>query len=127
MRSSTMNAQTAQGWSSLKELDEKRKEDIARDKEQARRSRNLFSAIVIAVLDDAIRENRVRPGNGVRDIEYWARSRDGRIILTCAGINPSERVVAGLAAFVERGVKTNAALAKTNQKPKESDDDSDEL
>lgn len=116
-----MNAQTAQGWSSLKELDEKRMEDIAYDEEQARRSRNLFSSIVMAALDDAISDDK-KYGNGAEQIARWARSRDGRMILTCAGINPSERVVAGLVAFVQRGVKTYNALTKEKQDTEEPDD-----
>ncbi|MEM9032755.1 MAG: DUF6280 family protein, partial [Pseudomonadota bacterium] len=42
----------------------------------------------------------------------WARSRDGREVLTCAGIDPNERVVTGLMDFVAKGVRTSVALSR---------------
>ena len=42
----------------------------------------------------------------------WARSRDGREVLSCAGIDPNERVVKGLMAFVAKGVRTSVALSR---------------
>ncbi|MGM0585469.1 MAG: DUF6280 family protein [Pseudomonadota bacterium] len=77
--------------------------------DQGARARKLFAAVVLAALDDAVMEQR-KNGAGVENIARWARSRDGREVLTCAGIEPNERSVKGLMAFVERGVRTSVAL-----------------
>lgn len=79
--------------------------------EQGVRARKLFAAVVLAALDDAIDAQR-KYGNGPKEISQWARSRDGQKVLSCAGINPSERVVAGLVKFVEAGVRTSIALTQ---------------
>lgn len=71
----------------------------------------LFSAVVLAALDDAILDDR-KYGNGAEAIARWARSRDGREVLTCAGIEPSERCVQGMMEFVSRGVRTSIALSR---------------
>jgi hypothetical protein len=63
--------------------------------EQGNRARKLFAAVVLAALDDAIADDK-KYGNGPEQIARWARSRDGREVLSCAGIDPNERVVSGL-------------------------------
>lgn len=77
--------------------------------DQGARARKLFSAVVLAALDDAVMEQR-KNGTGVENIARWARSKDGREVLTCAGIDPNERTVKGLMEFVGRGVRTSVAL-----------------
>ena len=67
--------------------------------EQGQRARKLFAAVVLAALDDAIADDK-KYGNGPDQIARWARSRDGREVLSCAGIDPNERVVKGLMEFV---------------------------
>ena len=79
--------------------------------EQGARSRKLFAAVVLAALDDAIAADK-KYGNGPEQIARWARSRDGREVLSCAGIDPNERVVAGLMEFVSKGVRTSVALSR---------------
>jgi hypothetical protein len=79
--------------------------------EQGNRARKLFAAVVLAALDDAIADDK-KYGNGPEQIARWARSRDGREVLSCAGIDPNERVVAGLMEFVGRGVRTSVALSR---------------
>ncbi len=79
--------------------------------EQGQRSRKLFAAVVLAALDDAIADDK-KYGNGPDQIARWARSRDGREVLSCAGIDPNERVVKGLMEFVEKGVRTSVALSR---------------
>ena len=69
--------------------------------EQGNRARKLFAAVVLAALDDAIADDR-KYGNGPEQIARWARSRDGREVLSCAGIDPNERVVSGLMEFVAK-------------------------
>lgn len=84
---------------------------IAYNHEQGNRARKLFAAVVLAVLDDAIADDK-KYGNGPDQIARWARSRDGREVLSCAGIDPTERVVEGLMSFVGRGVRTSVALSR---------------
>jgi len=79
--------------------------------EQGNRARKLFAAVVLAALDDAIADDK-KYGNGPEQIARWARPRDGREVLTCAGIDPTERVVSGLMEFVSRGVRTSVALSR---------------
>jgi hypothetical protein len=79
--------------------------------EQGQRSRKLFAAVVLAALDDAIADDK-KYGNGPDQIARWARSRDGREVLSCAGIDPNERVVQGLMTFVAAGVRTSVALSR---------------
>lgn len=79
--------------------------------EQSRRARKLFSAVVLAALDDAIRDEKTK-GTGAEELARWARSRDGREVLSCAGIDPTERVIDGMMAFVRRGVRVSAALRR---------------
>ena len=64
---------------------------------------------MLAALDDAIADDK-KYGNGVESIARWARSRDGREVLMCAGIEPTERCVTGMMGFVEKGVRTSVAL-----------------
>ena len=79
--------------------------------DQGARARRLFAAVVLAALDDAIADNK-KYGNGPESIARWARSRDGREVLMCAGIEPNERTVNGLVDFVQRGVRTSVALSR---------------
>ena len=79
--------------------------------EQGARARKLFAAVVLAALDDAIADDK-KYSNGPEQIARWARSRDGREVLSCAGIDPNERVVKGLMEFVGRGVRTSVALSR---------------
>ena len=79
--------------------------------EQGQRARKLFAAVVLAALDDAIADDK-KYGNGPEQIARWARSRDGREVLSCAGIDPNERVVSGLMQFVSNGVRTSVALSR---------------
>ena len=86
-------------------------ETIAFVNDQGERSRKLFSAVVLAALDDAIRDQNV-DGSGVDALARWARSRDGREVLICAGIDPNDRAVAGMVAFVRKGVRVSSALRR---------------
>jgi hypothetical protein len=79
--------------------------------EQGQRARKLFAAVVLAALDDAIADDK-KYGNGPEQIARWARSRDGREVLSCAGIDPNERVVKGLMEFVTKGIRTSVALSR---------------
>ena len=86
-------------------------DDTAYTNDQGTRSQKLFAAVVLAALDDAIADDK-KYGNGVESIARWARSRDGREVLMCAGIEPTERCVTGMMGFVEKGVRTSVALSR---------------
>ncbi len=79
--------------------------------EQGNRARKLFAAVVLAALDDAIADDK-KYGNGPEQIARWARSRDGREVLSCAGIDPNERVVTGLMDFGGNVVRTSVSLSR---------------
>lgn len=79
--------------------------------DQGARSQRLFAAVVLAALDDAIADDR-KYGNGPEQIARWARSRDGREVLMCAGIDPNERCIRGMIEFVKKGVRTSVALSR---------------
>jgi hypothetical protein len=87
-------------------------ESIAFVNDQGVRARKLFSAVVLAALDDAIREEKLN-GTGAEALARWARSRDGREVLNCAGIDPNDRAIDGMVAFVRRGVRVSAALRRS--------------
>ena len=79
--------------------------------DQGGRAQRLFAAVVLAALDDAIADDK-KYGNGAEQIARWARSRDGREVLMCAGIDPNERCVKGMVEFVQKGVRTSVALSR---------------
>ena len=79
--------------------------------DQGSRAQRLFAAVVLAALDDAIADDR-KYGNGAEQIMRWARSRDGREVLMCAGIDPNERCIQGMVDFVNRGIRTSVALSR---------------
>ncbi|MER2510391.1 DUF6280 family protein [Amaricoccus sp.] len=84
---------------------------VALTNDQGARAQKLFAAVVLAALDDAIADDK-KYGNGADMIARWARSRDGREVLMCAGIDPNERCVKGMMEFVRRGVRTSVALSR---------------
>ena len=59
---------------------------------------------------------------GAEQIARWGRSRDGREVLSCAGIDPTERVVSSLMEFVSNGIRTSVALSREeSDRNKEAD------
>jgi Family of unknown function (DUF6280) len=86
-------------------------DEVAFTNDQGARAQKLFAAVVLAALDDAIADDK-KYGNGADVIARWARSRDGREVLMCAGIDPNERTVKGMMEFVRRGVRTSVALSR---------------
>lgn len=85
--------------------------DRAREAEQAYRMRNLWAAVAITALSDAIEESG-KGRNGCDIIRSWSRSRDGREVLSLAGIEPSERTTRLLVDFVRRGVRPTISLTR---------------
>ncbi|MEM6974205.1 MAG: DUF6280 family protein [Pseudomonadota bacterium] len=83
-------------------------DDIGMQNEQGSRCRKLFAAVVLAALDDAVKEQK-EAGTGVESIATWARTRDGKMILSNAGLELSERTISLLEDFVRRGIRPAAA------------------
>jgi len=75
--------------------------------EQAARMRALWSAVVLKSLNDAIRhasrESKKNKGRALKTLELWANSRDGREVLSLAGIDPDKRVTDCMLAFAAKG------------------------
>lgn len=78
---------------------------------EAAKMRKMWAASVLLALNDFIAEQR-RHGDGIERCGKWAMSRDGRTVLSCAGINPDQRVADSLMAFVASGVRTTISLRK---------------
>ena len=78
--------------------------------EQAARMRDMWSAVVLTSINDAIhhasRESKKNKGQALKTLELWANSRDGREVLSLAGINPDKRTTDGMIAFAAKGVPT---------------------
>ena len=89
-------------------------EAIAFVNDQGQRSRKLFSAVVLAALDDAIKDEKV-DGSGAETLARWARSRVGREVLYGAGIDPNDRAIDGMVAFVRKGIRVSSALRRGDQ------------
>lgn len=83
--------------------------------DQSIRASKLFASVVLAALDDAIVDQQ-SCNRGVEQISRWARSRDGKEVLMCAGIEPNERVVQAMAKFVRNGMRTSTCLSREEAK-----------
>ena len=78
--------------------------------DQAARMRAMWSAVALTSLNDAIRhasrESEKHKGRALKTLTLWANSRDGREVLSLAGINPDKRVTDCMVAFAAKGVPT---------------------
>ena len=76
--------------------------------EQAGRMRAMCSAVALTSLNDATRhasrESKKHKGRALKTLTLWANSRDGREVLSMAGINPDKRVTDRMVAFAAKGV-----------------------
>lgn len=80
--------------------------------EQAFRMRRMFSAVVLSLLDEWIKEaNKYGIGYAQTMCRLWANSEDGEIILNAAGIEPCSRTTEALEHFIIIGEPTSVALA----------------
>ena len=74
--------------------------------EQAARMRAMWSAL--SSLNDATRhasrESKKHKGRALKTLALWANSRDGREVLSLAGIDPDKRVTDSMVAFAAKGV-----------------------
>lgn len=69
----------------------------------------LWASVALTALDDAIVEQR-NHGNGDVIIRRWANSKDGREVLSLAGIDSGPRTTDLMVGFVKRGVRPSMAL-----------------
>jgi len=78
--------------------------------EQATRMRAMWSAVALTSLNDAIRhaarESKKHKGRALKTLTLWANSRDGREVISLAGIDPDKRVTDSMVVFAAKGVPT---------------------
>ena len=76
--------------------------------EQVARMRDMWSAVVLTAINVAIhhasREPKKNKGRALKTLELWANSRDGREVLSMAGIDPDNLVTDCMLAFAVKGV-----------------------
>ena len=81
--------------------------------DQAAHMRDMWSAVVITAINDAIRHAAREPdkhkGRALNNLALWANSRNGRDVLRMAGIDPDKRVTDCMVAFAARGVPTTTS------------------
>jgi len=91
-------------------------EESANRDEQAARMRAMWSAVVITAINDAIRhtarESKKHKGRALNNLALWANSRNGRDVISMAGIDPDKRVIDCVVAFAAKGVKTTTRCKK---------------
>ena len=79
--------------------------------EQVARMRDMWSAVVLTAINDAIhhaaREPNKHKGRALKTLTLWANSRDG-----LAGINPDKRTTECMVAFAAKGVPTTTRRKK---------------
>ena len=84
--------------------------------DQAARMRAMWSAVALTSLSDAIRhasrESKKNKGRALKTLTLWANSRDGREVLSLAGINPDKCTTDGMIAFAAKGVSTTMSRKK---------------
>jgi len=84
--------------------------------DQATRMRAMWSAVVLTSLNDAIRhaarESKKHKGRALNNFALWANSRNGRDVISMAGIDPDKRVTDCMVAFAAKGVKTTTRRKK---------------
>ena len=58
------------------------------------------------------REYKKNKGQALKTLTLWANSRDGRGVLSPAGINPDKRTTECMVAFAAKGVPTTTRRKK---------------
>ena len=84
--------------------------------DQAARMRVMWSAVVLTAINDAIhhtaRESKKNKGQALNSLALWANSRNGREVLSLAGINPDKRTTECMVAFAAKGVPPTMSRKK---------------
>ena len=82
--------------------------------DQAARMRAMWSAL--SSLNDATRhasrESKKHKGRALKTLTLWANSRDGRDVISLAGIDPDKRTNECMIAFAAKGVPTTQPRKK---------------
>ena len=65
--------------------------------------------------DQAATESKKHKGRALKTLTLWANSRDGREMLSLAGINPDKRVTDCMVAFAAKGVPPTMSRKKGRQ------------
>ena len=83
-------------------------EESANRDEQATRTRAMWSAVVLTAINDTIRhtarESKKHKGRALKTLTLWLNSRNGRDVISMAGIDPDKRVTDCMVAFAVKGV-----------------------
>ena len=78
--------------------------------DNADQAARMWSAVALTSLNDAIRhasrESKKNKGRALKTLTLWANSRDGREVISLAGIDPDKRVTECMVAFAVKGVPT---------------------
>ena len=78
--------------------------------DQAARMQAMWSAVALTSLNDAIRHAAREPdkhkGRALNNLALWLNSRNGREVISLAGIDPDKRVTECMVAFAVKGVPT---------------------
>jgi len=84
--------------------------------DQAARMRAMWSAVALTSLNDAIhhtaRESKKNKGQALNNLALWLNSRNGREVLSLAGIDPDKRVTECMVAFAAKGVPPTMSRKK---------------
>ena len=72
--------------------------------DQSARMRDMWSAVVITAINDAIRHAAREPNKHKGRAQLWANSRNGREVISMAGIDPDKLVTDCMVAFAVKGV-----------------------
>ena len=91
-------------------------EESANRDDQAARMRAMWSSVVVTAINDTIRhtarESKKHKGRALNNLAQWANSRNGREVLSLAGINPDKRTTECMVAFAAKGVPTTTRRKK---------------
>ena len=72
--------------------------------------------MALTSLNDAIRhaatESKKHKGRALKTLALWANSRDGRKVISLAGINPDKRTTDCMVAFAAKGVPPTMSRKK---------------
>ncbi len=78
--------------------------------EQAARTQAMWSAVALTAINDAIRHAAREPnkhkGRALNSFALWLNSRNGKDVISMAGIDPDKRVTDCMISFAAKGVPT---------------------
>lgn len=80
--------------------------------DHASRMKAMWSAVVLTAINDAIRHAARDKGRALNSLALWANSRDGRDVISMAGLDPSTRLTDCMVAFAAKGVTTTKSRKK---------------